>query len=754
MDICKKCRQIAAFVFAMLLLLGSTTIVTNAADGTVTKTLSVQYGQTEAREMLKMVNDFRTGGENWYWNEDNQTKSNCKGSTLVYDYELEKAAMLRAAEIAYNYKLHHTRPNGEDCFTAYEGTTRYAGENIAYGYTTAEAVFTAWQEKNDKYNGQGHRRNMLSDDFTAFAVGHVYYNGTHYWVQEFRSPASQMAATPADDSTRTVSIEVKGHNHVWDKGTVTKKATCTEVGEKKYTCTECDETRTETIPKTGHNEVVDPAVAATCTTAGKTEGSHCSICNTVIKAQTELPALGHKEEIKNKKSATCEEDGYTGDKVCTVCGEILEKGSAIPKTGHKWDSGKLADGATCETGGVITYTCTKCGGTKTETIGAAEHKTETKNKTEASCTEAGYTGNEVCIVCGKEVSKGENIPALGHSFGEWKQIASPDCENTGSDKRVCSVCAFTETRGLDIKGHVWETDYTIDKEAACTTDGSKSIHCSKCDAVKDSQVIPKGHQPILTNQKDATCIEAGYTGEQICKLCNTVLEKGNIVPAKGHVKENVAALEATCTESGHEAGIRCTVCGETLEGLKVIPAKGHQWDNGVITTEPTRQTEGVKTYTCQICKITRTEIIEKLPNYKIIKGAGSTWVMNSNKELTFCADADISLFVEVRIDGSVVDPKNYSVTSGSTIVSLKPSYLNTLKDGAHTIEIIFKDGKAATTFKIAKQSSNSMTTAKNTTSSNSSRSPKTGDLTDAGIYILLLGMSVIAILGVWKRKMV
>ena len=122
--------------------------------------------------------------------------------------------------------------------------------------------------------------------------------------------------------------------------------------------------------------------------------------------------------------------------------------------------------------------------------------------------------------------------------------------------------------------------------------------------------------------------------------------------------------------------------------------------------------------------------------------------MNSNKELTFCADADISLFVEVRIDGSVVDPKNYSVTSGSTIVTLKPSYLNTFKDGEHTIEIIFKDGKAATTFKIAKQSS------KNTTTTNNSRSPKTGDFTDAGIYILLLGMLVIAILGVWKRKMV
>lgn len=191
-----------------------------------------------------------------------------------------------------------------------------------------------------------------------------------------------------------------------------------------------------------------------------------------------------------------------------------------------------------------------------------------------------------------------------------------------------------------------------------------------------------------------------------------------------------------------------------LQPARPIPAKGHQWGNGVITTEPIRQTEGLKTYTCQICKITKTEIIEKLPNYKIIKGAGNTWVMNSNKELTFCADADISLFVEVRIDGSVVDPKNYSVTSGSTIVTLKPSYLNTFKDGEHTIEIIFKDGKAATTFKIAKQSSNSTATTKNTTTTNNSRSPKTGDFTDAGIYILLLGMLVIAILGVWKRKMV
>ena len=80
--------------------------------------INVKYGQTEARGMLADVNDFRTGSEAWAWDSSNTQKVQYTGlNTLIYDYELEKVAMQRAAEIAISFS--HTRPNGETCFTAY-----------------------------------------------------------------------------------------------------------------------------------------------------------------------------------------------------------------------------------------------------------------------------------------------------------------------------------------------------------------------------------------------------------------------------------------------------------------------------------------------------------------------------------------------------------------------------------------------------------------------------------------------------------
>lgn len=55
------------------------------------------------------------------------------------------------------------------------------------GSLSASTVFNLWKEDNDDYSGQGHRRNMLSSNFTSIGIAHVYYNGCHYWVQEFSS---------------------------------------------------------------------------------------------------------------------------------------------------------------------------------------------------------------------------------------------------------------------------------------------------------------------------------------------------------------------------------------------------------------------------------------------------------------------------------------------------------------------------------------------------------------------------------------
>ena len=175
------------------------------AEGTAMLPVTAEYEQSSARAMINNINSARTGADAWYWNEDNTEKIICNNlSPMVYDYDLEEAAMLRALEISLIFD--HTRPNGKSPFSTY--SWRSAGENIAAGYTNANSVFTAWMEEDEMYDGQGHRRNILSNRTTAVAVGHVIRDGVHYWVQEFRSPVGSQVETPVPNGTRTTNVEI------------------------------------------------------------------------------------------------------------------------------------------------------------------------------------------------------------------------------------------------------------------------------------------------------------------------------------------------------------------------------------------------------------------------------------------------------------------------------------------------------------------------------------------------------------------
>lgn len=186
---------------------------TEQAEQAVVFEVTAAYGQTEARKQLAMVNEFRTGKDAWYWNEDNETKTvfNTSGedrlTALEYDYELEKAAMQRAMEIVLYFE--HERPVGGYAWDLYEHV--WAGENIGVGYQmyeTSEDVFQGWREDDEDYSGQDHRRNMLDPDITAMAAAYVHFEGYHFWVQLFRSPTGTLAETSAIDEERTVSVEV------------------------------------------------------------------------------------------------------------------------------------------------------------------------------------------------------------------------------------------------------------------------------------------------------------------------------------------------------------------------------------------------------------------------------------------------------------------------------------------------------------------------------------------------------------------
>ena len=110
----------------------------------------------------------------------------------------------------------HTRPNGERCFSIYdeEGVSyNFVGENIAAGYRSASEVNMGWREDNESYAGQGHRRNMLNSNYNCVGIGHVYYNGCHYWVEEFAYRTSiNTTKTTANDSEQTTTLSVDKNN--------------------------------------------------------------------------------------------------------------------------------------------------------------------------------------------------------------------------------------------------------------------------------------------------------------------------------------------------------------------------------------------------------------------------------------------------------------------------------------------------------------------------------------------------------------
>ena len=612
----KATAKLLLFFFCMSFLMVIPKKV-NAAE-IIPVNILVKYGQTEGRKIFDMINEMRTDSfDAWCWNEDNETKTRYDNlNELAYDYDLERIATKRAAELALLFD--HGRPNGESFFSIYEEegiTYRAAGENIAMGYRTAEAVNAAWREDGEPYNGQGHRRNMLNPKFNCVGIGHVYLDGCHYWVEEFAYRTSvNTTETTANDSEQTMSLSVPKSKvtglkvafdktsyslrtgestevkltakltvfgsdtivtdlpvisvndpsiatysngkitgvaegsttltaslygltaadmptinvyrceHHWNQGEIITEATCTEEGEKKFTCSICGDEKTEKVSATGHQHT----------------------------------------EIRNKKEATCKETGYSGDTWCKDCRKKILSGQTIAKTGnHSWDAGKVTTKATCTEEGEKTFTCSICGDEKTEKISATGHQhTEIRNKKEATCKETGYSGDTWCKDCGKKILSGQAIAKTeDHSWNQGEITKEPTCKEEGEKTFTCSICGNTKT------------------EKVSTTD----------------------HQHMeIRNQKNPTCKEAGYSGDTYCADCGVKIFSGQtIAKTKNHNWDGgVITTEPTCTERG-EKTFTCTICGNT--NTKKVNATGHSYGAYKVVKEPTNKRKGLKSKTCSVC---------------------------------------------------------------------------------------------------------------------------------------------------------
>lgn len=99
--------------------------------------------------------------------------------------------------------------------------------------------------------------------------------------------------------------------------------------------------------------------------------------------------------------------------------------------------------------------------------------------------------------------------------------------------------------------------------------------------------------------------------------------------------------------------------------------------------------------TCNVCGYKRT-----LPTYNFIDGASGEWIKNSGKDLGFKADGEISKFTGVKVDGTLIGADKYTAITGSTLVTLKKDYLETLSDGKHTLTVVYTDGECTTEFEV------------------------------------------------------
>ena len=193
----------------------------------------------------------------------------------------------------------------------------------------------------------------------------------------------------------------------------------------------------------------------------------------IITTVTQALCNHENTTTSGAKDETCTEPGATGSTVCDDCGKVLAESEIIPAPGHK-DEGE--DGK-----------CDVCG------EDTCDHSTTTlKGNEDASCTEPGYTGNDVCDDCGFVVKYGEEIPATGHTE---ETVPSKDatCSETGlTEGTKCSVCGETlvEQEEIPVTDHTY-INKILDGNANRVEDTEYEYYqvCSGCDAILETSTF-------------------------------------------------------------------------------------------------------------------------------------------------------------------------------------------------------------------------------------------------------------------------
>ena len=509
-----------------------------------------------------------------------------------------------------------------------------------------------------------------------------------------------------------------------------KAVTCTENGWNAYeTCSRCDYTTFAELPALGHDKIAHEGQAATCVNIGWNAYDTCSRCS--YSTYQEIPALGHDKIAHEAKAATCTEKGWRAYVTCEHCGyttyvELPALGHDFTgawqkddnnhwkqcsrctatdgKAAHRQSAGDVLAKASCTADGQKIYICEDCFATKSETLPATGHTLTHHAARAATCTEKGWNAYDTCETCGYTTYA--ETPALGHDFGDaWKSDAAKHWKE-------CSRCDAVAERASHTGGTA-----TCHDSAVCAV-------CATSYGERNPDYHTGGSE--IRDMTAPTAEKAGYTGNRYCKGCNAKLSDGAGIPAlsdlsldqKSDLTAAVVAMEKILddwygdfTEEQKELltdRIRATGSAlasmekaeEAVKKAEALPAadKTRPDDQSAMDAYDAAKnaydalSDAEKELAGERTKSALDAMWKALTAYDVIDGNGSTWANTDNEGLTFTVNGHHEKFAGLLINGATVDAKYYVIQAGSTVITLKAEYLQTLSAGKYTVTVRYTDG--------------------------------------------------------------
>ncbi|MBE6629971.1 MAG: hypothetical protein E7624_03885 [Ruminococcaceae bacterium] len=236
-------------------------------------------------------------------------------------------------------------------------------------------------------------------------------------------------------------------------------------------------------------------------------------------------------------------------------------------------------------------------GTNPPTLSNCTHaQTTKKNQRAATCTEAGYTGDDVCTACGAVVKTGEAIAVLAHAWDAGQITKDPTCIEQGVKTITCTGCLTTKTESVPVVAHRDEYHDALD--------GTHSHTCTTCTMSEFKEHTPTDAGKVYA----ATCTTDAYT-EYTCSVCEGVYRVYSTTEkATGHAWGEWSTVAATCIAAGSKTR-ECGTCGEDeVLTIDVVPS-AHNYVEVGQRKLATCVAVGTIYYQCTHCEGTTTKEI-------------------------------------------------------------------------------------------------------------------------------------------------